>query len=91
MKTRVQNLSIQNNKVTKQKHNLKTYIPSIVTCKVKVKLSLCLTKHYAMKTYGGVELYIPPPTLNLGSRQLGGQFHVPAALPPGKEPAMPIG
>jgi len=24
-------------------------------CKVKVKLSLCLTNHDAMKTYGGVE------------------------------------
>jgi hypothetical protein len=24
--------------------------------KVKVKLSLCLIKHHAMKTYGGVEL-----------------------------------
>jgi len=23
---------------------------------VKVKLSLCLTKHHAMKTYGGVEV-----------------------------------
>jgi hypothetical protein len=23
---------------------------------IKVKLSLCLTKHYAMKTYGGVEV-----------------------------------
>jgi hypothetical protein len=26
--------------------------------KVKVKLSLCLTKHLAMKMYGGVEVYI---------------------------------
>jgi hypothetical protein len=25
-------------------------------CKVKVKLSLCLTKHHSMKTYGGVEV-----------------------------------
>jgi hypothetical protein len=24
--------------------------------KVKVNLSLCLVKHYAMKTYGGVEV-----------------------------------
>jgi hypothetical protein len=23
---------------------------------IKVKLSLCLTKHYAMKTYGGVDV-----------------------------------
>jgi hypothetical protein len=26
--------------------------------KVKVKLSLCLTKHHAMKTYWGVEVYL---------------------------------
>jgi hypothetical protein len=24
--------------------------------KQKIKLSLCLTKHYAMKTYGGVDV-----------------------------------
>jgi hypothetical protein len=32
---------------------------SVLLCmnlKAKVKLSLCLTKHYAMKTYGGVAL-----------------------------------
>jgi hypothetical protein len=27
-------------------------------CKVKVKLSLWLIKHYAMKTYGGVDVQI---------------------------------
>jgi hypothetical protein len=27
-----------------------------VNVKVKVKLSLCLTKHHAMKTYWGVEV-----------------------------------
>jgi hypothetical protein len=35
--------------------------------KIKVKLSLCLTKHHAMKTYlgsGG----IPPRILDLGTR-----------------------
>jgi len=25
---------------------------------VKVKLSLCFTKHHVMKTYGGMELYV---------------------------------
>jgi hypothetical protein len=29
---------------------------SRVKCKVKVKLSLCLTKHHAMKAYWGVEI-----------------------------------
>jgi hypothetical protein len=43
---------------------------------------LCLTKHYAMKTYwdGG----IAPRILDFGTRW-------PAALPPGKEPLVPIG
>jgi hypothetical protein len=27
-------------------------------CKVNVKLSLCLIKHYAMKAYGGVDIWI---------------------------------
>jgi hypothetical protein len=25
---------------------------------MKIKLSLCLTKYYAMKVYGGVDVYI---------------------------------
>jgi hypothetical protein len=42
-------------------------IPIKAKGKVKVKLSLCLTKHHAMKTYwgsGGIALYI----LDLGTR-----------------------
>jgi hypothetical protein len=39
---------------------------------VRVKLSLCLTKHHAMKAYWGVEV--------------SGQLHDPAALPPGEDP-----
>jgi hypothetical protein len=39
-------------------------------CKVKVKLSMGLIKHYAINTYGG--------------RNASGQLHVPAALPPRK-------
>jgi hypothetical protein len=35
--------------------------------KVKVKLSLCLTKHHAMKTYRG-SVGIPPRILDLGTR-----------------------
>jgi hypothetical protein len=32
---------------------IKTMIFTIIMVMVKVKLSLCLTKHYAMKTYWG--------------------------------------
>jgi hypothetical protein len=28
----------------------------VLQCKVKIKLSLCVTKHHAMKMYGGVEV-----------------------------------
>jgi hypothetical protein len=50
----------------------------------KVKLSLCLTKHHAMKKYWGVEVF-------LISALDGGQLHTPAALPPGKESLIPVG
>jgi hypothetical protein len=53
------------------------------------KLSLCLTKHYSMKTYGGVDVQIH---VFLTSAQVGdGQLQAPAAFPPGKEPPVPIG
>jgi hypothetical protein len=39
----------------------------IVNIKVKVKLSMCLTKHHAMKTYWGSG-GIAPHILDLGSR-----------------------
>jgi hypothetical protein len=42
---------------------------------LKIKLSLFLTKHRAMKTHGRVEI----------------QLHAPADLPPGKKPLVPIG
>jgi hypothetical protein len=45
--------------------------------KLKLKLSLCLTKHHSMKAYGGLEV--------------SGQLHDPDASPPGKEPLVPIG
>jgi hypothetical protein len=38
-----------------------------VVCKVKVKLSLCLTKHHAVKTYWGTS-GIVPRTLDLATR-----------------------
>jgi hypothetical protein len=55
---------------------------------VKVKLSLCLTKHHAMKTYwgsGGIAPAFLTSTLD------GGQLHAPAALLPGIKPPVPIG
>jgi hypothetical protein len=52
--------------------------------KVKIKLSLCLTKHDAMKTYwgsGGIVLRI----LDLGISFTTWSLH-----PPGKEPQVPV-
>jgi hypothetical protein len=50
-------------------------ITVLIEVKVKVFLGFFFTEHYAMKAYWG-------------SR--GGQLHAPAALPPGKEPLVPI-
>jgi len=58
--------------------------------KEKLKLPLCLVKHYIMKTLacGG----IVPRVTNLGTRWgWSGQLHTPAALPPRKELPVPIG
>jgi hypothetical protein len=53
--------------------------------KVKVNLSLCLTKHHAIKTYRGSG-GIPPRILILGTRlEVSGQFH-----PRGKSPWYPL-
>jgi hypothetical protein len=57
---------------------------------VKVKLSLSLTKHHAIKTYWGVEVYLHA-FLTSALDEASGQLHAPAALPPGKEPLVPIG
>jgi hypothetical protein len=52
----------------------------------KVKLSLCLTNHHAMKKYGlEVQFYALTMTLE-GS----GQSHATVALLPGKEQPVPI-
>jgi hypothetical protein len=48
-----------------------------------VKLSLCLTKHYAMKAYGGVDIWIHI-ILTSALAGMSGQVHAPAALPPGE-------
>jgi hypothetical protein len=51
-------------------------------------LSLCLIKHYAMKAYGDVHIHI---FLTSALVEVGGQLHAPAALPPAKEPPVPVG
>jgi hypothetical protein len=56
--------------------------------KMKVKLSLCLTKHNPMKTYG-VEVQLHALTSALGM-EVSGQLHASAVLPQWKEPPLPI-
>jgi hypothetical protein len=56
-----------------------------------IKLSLCLTKHHAIKAYWeGRD--IAPRILDFVTRWGGsGQLHAPDTLPPGKEALVPIG
>jgi len=49
----------------------------------KGKLPLSLTNYHAMKTYGGGEIWLPV-------LEMSGQVHVPASLPPKKEPPYPF-
>jgi hypothetical protein len=58
---------------------------------IKVKLSLCLTKHDAMKVYWGSGGIAPSILWSQHYMEVSGQLHAPAALPPGKEPLVPIG
>jgi hypothetical protein len=37
-------------------HNIDVLVNRMSLVKVKLKLSLCLNKHYAMKAYGGVDV-----------------------------------
>jgi len=53
--------------------------------KVKVDLSLCLTKYNAMTTYGGVEVYFHTFLTSILDGGEWSQLHFPAALSPGKE------
>jgi hypothetical protein len=48
-------------------HDTENCVDASVKAKVKVKLSLCLTKHHAMKTYWGSGGIIPR-ILDLGTR-----------------------
>jgi hypothetical protein len=59
-------------------------------CKVKVKLSLCLTKHHAMKTYWG-NGGIVPRILDLGTRwRWAVSFILRPLYPQGKMPWYPL-
>jgi hypothetical protein len=57
--------------------------------KLNVQLTLCLTKHHAMKAYWGVEVELHAFLIS-ALAEVSGQLHAPAALPPGKEPLVPI-
>jgi hypothetical protein len=50
----------------KQKRNLLSHVPTETEFEKRVKLSLCLTKHYVMKVYGGSGC-IGPYFLDLGT------------------------
>jgi hypothetical protein len=62
---------------------------AVVTA-VHIKCGCSRIKHYAVKVYGGVDVEIHI-FLTLHKLAVNGQLHAPAALPPGKEPPVPIG
>jgi hypothetical protein len=55
----------------------------------KFSCAFILAEHHAVKAYWGSGC-IAPRILYLGTRW-SGQLHAPAALPPEKEPLVPIG
>jgi hypothetical protein len=70
-----------------------TPLKSLFKCKGKVvPLLLFLTEeHHAVKAYWGSEGIDPLILLPRQQMEVSGQLHAPAALPPGKEPLVPIG
>jgi hypothetical protein len=56
--------------VCKTTHKNVLYLPPIVKVRAEVDLSLCLTKHHALKTYWGSGR-IDPQVFNLGTRGEG--------------------
>jgi len=61
------------------------------TGKVKVVPVIFLTEHYVMKEYLEEWRYSSTHSLALALGGVSGQLHAPPALPPGKEPLVPIG
>jgi hypothetical protein len=57
----------------------------------EVKLSRCLTKHHAMKTYWGSRGIAQHILWHRHYMEVSGQLHATAALTPGKEPLLPVG
>jgi len=55
----------------------------------QIKLSLCLTKHHAMKTYWGVEIQLHA-FLTSALDGVSCQLHAPAPLLTGKSPRCPL-
>jgi hypothetical protein len=89
--------NVQNSWTFKYEETRSNYVPVPYVhytkwLKKKVKLSLCLLiKHYAMKTYRGVDEYcrftFSWPRHKL---EVSGQLHAPAALLPGKSSRYPF-
>jgi hypothetical protein len=68
----------------------KLWSPPPIRCKVKVKLSLCLTKHHAMKTHWGSG-GVAPRILDLGTRWRWVVSFTPRPLyPQGNSPSYPL-
>jgi hypothetical protein len=68
----------------------RTWMNSLERPTGNVKLSLCLPKQNAMKTYWGGG--IAPRILDLGTKkEVSGQTHAPVVLIPGKEAPIPTG
>jgi hypothetical protein len=58
---------------------------------IKLFLWFSLTEHHAMKSYWGSGGIAPLILWPRHYMEMSGHFHEPAALPPGKEPLVPIG
>jgi hypothetical protein len=52
---------------------------------------LFLTEHYAINAYWGSRCIAPRILWPRHYMEMSGQFHAPAALPPGKEPRIHVG
>jgi len=60
--------------------------PSLIFLRAKIKLSLCVTKHHAIKTY-----WRSGPLTSAADGEVNGELHSTFALPPGTQPPVPTG